>query len=113
MGMEMPFAERLRQLRTEKGLTQEKLAATLDYGYTAITNYESGRNEPSLRDLARLCRVLDASADYMIGLSDIRRPCAVMERAELERLKKSAEAVAKQCGTLMERSFREEGNKTE
>lgn len=69
--MELLFSKRLKELRMEKGMTQSQLGACLGYGFTAIANYESGRNEPSLRDLMRLCRVLGVSADYLLGLSDI------------------------------------------
>ena len=73
--MKSIFAQRLKETRIANHLTQEKLAARLDYGYTAIANYESGRNEPSISDFVRLCEALNASADYLLGLSDIRRPC--------------------------------------
>lgn len=72
--MEVLFAKRLRELRLKKRLTQTQLSAYLGYGYTAVANYESGRNEPSLRDVARLCQVFDVSADYLIGISDVEKP---------------------------------------
>ena len=37
----------LKELRKEKNLTQIELASILHYGYTAIANYENGRNQPS------------------------------------------------------------------
>ena len=48
------FAQRLKELRKEKKLTQAVLANVLEYGYTAISNYESGKNEPSYSDLVAL-----------------------------------------------------------
>ena len=42
------FKDRLKMLRKEKKLTQVKLGEMLNYGYTAIANYESGRNQPSI-----------------------------------------------------------------
>lgn len=68
--MELLFAKRLKELRMQNGLTQGELGAYLGYGFTAIANYESGRNEPSLRDFMRLCEVLGVSADYLLGLSE-------------------------------------------
>ena len=44
----MEFKDRLKALRKEKKLTQVKLGEMLNYGYTAIANYESGRNQPSI-----------------------------------------------------------------
>ena len=42
------FAKNIRKFRKQKGYSQTELAKILNYGYTAIANYESGRNEPSL-----------------------------------------------------------------
>lgn len=61
------FSERLKMLRKEKGMRQGDLATKLNYGYTAIANYESGRNEPSLKDLIRLADEFNVTIDYLIG----------------------------------------------
>ena len=50
----MEFKDRLKALRKEKKLTQVKLGEMLNYGYTAIANYESGRNQPSISDLKKM-----------------------------------------------------------
>ena len=68
----MEFPKRLKALRKEKKLTQTKLASELHYGYTAIANYESGRNEPNIRDLTKLANILNVSIDYLVGNSDIK-----------------------------------------
>lgn len=61
------FAKNLRILRRARGVSQLKLGHVLNYGYTAITNYESGRNEPSLDDLIRLAEFFDVSVDELLG----------------------------------------------
>ena len=55
----MQFKDRLKMLRKEKKLTQVRLGKMLNYGYTAIANYESGRNNPDLS----LCFILIKSAE--------------------------------------------------
>ncbi len=70
----MEFKERLRMLRKEFGFTQEELAKRLNYGYTAISNYESGRNEPSISDLKKIADCFQVSMDYLLCVSDIRNP---------------------------------------
>ena len=41
------FGDRLKSLRKEKNVTQAQIAAILDYGYTAVANYEAGKtNHP-------------------------------------------------------------------
>ncbi|WP_458408105.1 helix-turn-helix domain-containing protein [Anaerotignum sp.] len=95
--MELLFAKRLRELRKERGLSQVELGERLGYGYTAISSYETGRNEPSYTDLIRICEILDVSADYILGISDIRKPYAVMEKNDLIRLHNRAMELAKEC----------------
>ncbi len=68
----MEFPKRLKALRKEKKITQVKLASKLHYGYTAIANYESGRNQPNIRDLTKLANTLNVSIDYLVGNSDIK-----------------------------------------
>ncbi|MBS4960025.1 MAG: helix-turn-helix transcriptional regulator [Clostridiales bacterium] len=70
----MEFKDRLRSLRKERKLTQGVLAQELNYGYTAISNYESGRNEPSITDLKKIARFFDVSLDYLLCINDIRNP---------------------------------------
>ncbi len=64
------FSERLRNIRREHEITQVELGKKLGYGYTAIANYESGRNEPSHADLCRIADYLDVSIDYLLGRTD-------------------------------------------
>ena len=95
--MELLFAKRLRELRKEKGLSQMELGEHLGYGYTAISSYETGRNEPSYIDLIRICEILDVSADYILGISDIRKPYVVLDKAELICLHNRAMELAREC----------------
>lgn len=60
------FKEILRELRMGKKLTQASLAHHLQYGASAITNYESGRNEPDIKNLIKLADFFDVSLDYLI-----------------------------------------------
>ena len=91
------FAENLKKYRKQKKYSQTELAKELNYGYTAIANYESGRNEPSFSDFIRICEALEVSADYILGMSDIRRPCAVLERSDVVKLHNQAVTIATTC----------------
>ena len=95
--MELLFAKRLRELRKEKGISQVELGEMLGYGYSAISGYENGRNEPSFTDLIRICEALDVSADYILGISAVRRPYAVLDKNDLIRLHNRAAELAKEC----------------
>lgn len=62
------FAKNIRKYRKQKNYTQVELAKKLNYGYTAIANYESDRNEPSFDSLIKLAEVLDVTADELLGV---------------------------------------------
>lgn len=70
----MTFKERLKTLRKSMHLTQGALAEVLNYGATAISNYESGRNEPSIEDLKKIALFFDVSTDYLLCVTDIKTP---------------------------------------
>ena len=62
--------ERLKQLRTEKGLRLKDVAEAVGLTIRAISNYEQGIREPSIEILKSLCDYFDVSADYLIGRTD-------------------------------------------
>ena len=61
------FSKNLKKLRKLYNISQTDLAGELGYGYTAISNYETGRNEPAIKDLIRIARRFHVSVDYLIG----------------------------------------------
>lgn len=71
--MKTAFAQNLRKYRKARGLTQTALGKMLHYGSTAIANYESGRNEPSLADLSHLADILGVSVDGLLGRDGAKR----------------------------------------
>ena len=70
----MNFNVRLKQLRQKHKLTQSELADILGLKPTAISNYESKRNEPSFDKLIALSKHFDVSCDYLLGVSDAYLP---------------------------------------
>ena len=70
----MNFHLRLKQLRQKQGLTQGELANILGLKPTAISNYESNRNEPSFDKLIALSKEFDVTCDYLLGISDSALP---------------------------------------
>lgn len=61
------FSERLKKLRTERKIKQYQVGQYLGYGATAIVNYESGRNEPSIDSLIKLAEYFAVSVGYLVG----------------------------------------------
>ncbi|MDF2944312.1 MAG: transcriptional regulator, family [Herbinix sp.] len=70
----MNFNARLKQLRQKNKLTQGELADILGLKPTAISNYESERNEPSFDKLIALSKYFDVSCDYLLGITDSYLP---------------------------------------
>lgn len=66
----MDFSSRLKHLRKKYKLTQGELAAVIGLKSTAISNYESKRNEPSFEKLILLSEYFNVSCDYMLGITD-------------------------------------------
>jgi transcriptional regulator with XRE-family HTH domain len=62
------FSDRLRQLRTDAGLTGEALAGKVRLNRTAIVNLERGVRGPSIDTVFELAEALNVSADYLMGL---------------------------------------------
>ena len=65
--MSMLFAETLRKLRTEKGISQRELAERLFVTRSAITHWENGSRVPNAEMLSRLSECLGVSVDTLLG----------------------------------------------
>ncbi|MBO4217286.1 MAG: helix-turn-helix transcriptional regulator [Clostridia bacterium] len=63
----MSFAETLKEKRTAKGLSQQKLADAAGVSLRSICNYESGAREPGIAVLRRLADSLGTTSEILIG----------------------------------------------
>ena len=61
---------RLRELREEKHINQQKLAIALNVTQAAISKYELGLSEPDISMLKNIADYFHVSVDYLIGFSD-------------------------------------------
>ncbi len=62
----MSFAETLRRIRTEKGLTQQQLADLLYVDRTTIVKWENGSRMPDAWLLSRISKSLGVELDRLI-----------------------------------------------
>ena len=67
----MDFGEKLKALRTERGLTQEQLAARLYVSRTAVSKWETGGGSPNLDSLQAVARLFDVSVDDLLSTDDL------------------------------------------
>ena len=67
----MDFGEKLKALRTERGLTQEQLAARLYVSRTAVSKWETGGGSPNLDSLQAVARLFDVSVDDLLSADDL------------------------------------------
>lgn len=68
------FGERLLELRKEKKESQGKLAELLGVTRSQISDMENGRRTTTVEKLSVICEYYDVTADYLLGLTDTRRP---------------------------------------
>lgn len=64
------FAERLRQVRVMRNITQEQLAEMADIARTMVGRYETTDQLPALDTLVRIADALGTSTDYLLGRTD-------------------------------------------
>lgn len=67
----MEFKEKLQELRKEKGLTQEELAAHLYVSRAAISKWESGRGYPNLDSLKAMAEFFSISIDELLSGGEV------------------------------------------
>lgn len=63
------LAERLRELRRARGLTQRDVARAFGITDVGYGGWERGDTEPSLDNIVRLCEFFGCSSDSLIGLA--------------------------------------------
>ena len=63
----MSFKERLKELRIERGVTQEEVGKIVNTSKMAVSHWEKGHSEPSIAQLILLTEYFGVSADYLIG----------------------------------------------
>ena len=92
----MTMGEKIRQLRKEKGLTQDALAEALGISRQAVAKWESGQSAPATENLLKLANLLEAPLEELAGPKE--QPAACLEeyarlKLEQERKRQAAKSV--------------------
>ena len=64
----MDYIDYIRQAREQKGISQRKFSVMLGLSETAYGHYEGRRRTMELDTFVKICKLLDLSADEILGL---------------------------------------------
>ena len=64
----------IRDLREDHDLTKREVAAYLGVSQQTYSNYENGVREIPTNTVVALARYYQVSTDYLLGLTDERKP---------------------------------------
>ena len=70
----MKYNERIRMLREDSDLTQQKVADLLHVGQRTYADYESGKIRIPIDNIMILAKFYNVSMDYITGASNIKTP---------------------------------------
>ena len=68
----MNYYERIREIREEHSLTQQKVADLLHIGQRTYSDYESGKTRIPIDNIMILAKFYNVSMDYITGASNIK-----------------------------------------
>lgn len=66
--------ERIKMLRTEKGLTMKDMADMLNITISAWNKYEKDEAEPKISNIVKIADYFNVSLDFLLGRTNIRDP---------------------------------------
>ncbi len=66
----MKFSERLKDLRIEKGITQQAVAKETGLSQNAIAQWENAKRVPNANAIILLAKFFNVTADYLLGMDD-------------------------------------------
>lgn len=66
--------ERIRNIRIDRGLTQEDVAKLLNVKQNTYCQYETGVLNYPLDLVVKLAEYYNVSVDYLVGLTDEQKP---------------------------------------
>ena len=89
----MKLADKLFELRKEKGWSQEKLAEQINVSRQSISKWESGQALPELEKIVELSKIFQVTTDYLL-LEDSDKPeiKSILSEDEKERYYKQVKS---------------------
>lgn len=73
---------RLKELREEKGITQEEVAKILNCKQNTYQQYETEKRQISIESLKKLAILYNTSIDYIVAFTEDMRPYKRIKKEE-------------------------------
>lgn len=80
------IGQRIKEVRTDKQLTQEYLANMIGVNTSHVSNIETNKVKVSLTLLIQICNALDVTMDYLLE-NEYHNPTSVIEKELLNTIK--------------------------
>lgn len=78
----MVVAQRIKALRSSKGISQEKMASTIHANVLTYRGYENCKSDIPLFYLVRIADVLETSLDYLAGRTEVQEQSTLEQRVQ-------------------------------
>ena len=73
MTLKYKYYEKIREIREDRGFTQQQIADLLNIGQRTYSDYETGKTRIPLESLIVLAKFYDLDLNYLIGISQEMR----------------------------------------
>lgn len=83
----------LKKTRKQKGLTQEEVAEKIHVARGVISEWESGKRNPGLLSIYKLCQLFDMTLDELLGIEKKRYITLTVSRDNIEKLHSTIQKV--------------------
>ena len=89
----MKVAQKIREARNGRNMTQMALADEMGVSYQAVSNWERGNSMPDISKLEQLCNVLHITVYELLGTDDpqTKTVSKILDKEELPELEEIAE----------------------
>ena len=67
--MNINVGEKIKELRSAKGITQSELAEIVGVTTSAVSSYEVSARQPSYDILVKMAKLFNVTTDYLLGMS--------------------------------------------
>ena len=75
---------KIRSLREERKINQQKVAMDLQISQASISKYEVGSAEPDIGTIIKLAEYFNVSTDYLLGVSETKKPLTKSDLTDKE-----------------------------